>query len=194
MAIGKFPKFSDLYSVAAPQGGYFTTRDAASAGYSPQALRKHLLAGRISRAMHGIYRLVHYPPGEQEQLAVLHLWARGAGVFSHETALFAHGLSDVLPDRIHLTLLLSRDHSRIRMPPAVQLHFADVPASDQTWYGVVHCTKVGRTLWDCIESHVRPDLVVAAYEQALRRGLLGDAEAGKLREALHSWRTEGAAA
>lgn len=188
MAMGKLPQFTDLYGIAAPQGGYFTTRDAATAGYSPQALRKHLLAGRISRSMHGIYRLVHYPLGEQEQLAVLHLWARGSATFSHETALFAHGLSDVLPDRIHLTLPLAWRRRRMRTPPLTVLHFSNVPAADRTWYGVVRCTKVSRTLWDCAESHVRPDLVVAAYEQAVRRGLLTDDEVGKLAAALHCWR------
>jgi len=45
----------------------------------------------------GVYRLEHFPAGEHEDLVALWLWTDRAGVFSHETALALHGLSDTLP-------------------------------------------------------------------------------------------------
>jgi predicted transcriptional regulator of viral defense system len=73
----------------------------------PPAIRPPLLAhyqktGRIARIRRGIYRLVHFPSGEQEELVTAWLWTDSQGVLSHQTALALHGLSDVLPAKIHL--------------------------------------------------------------------------------------------
>jgi predicted transcriptional regulator of viral defense system len=89
--------------VASGQEGHFTTQQAAEAGCSPPLLRKHIQAGRIVRVRRGIYRLVHFPAGEHEELVVVWLWSERQGVFSHQTALGLHGLSDVLPSKIHLS-------------------------------------------------------------------------------------------
>lgn len=176
MATATRPAFDSLYNVALAHTGYFTTAQAASTGYSPQALHKHVLAGRIIRVRHGIYRLVHFPAGDQEQLAVLDLWVCGQGTFSHETALAAHGLSDVMPETLHMTLPPPWRHRRLRVPAGLCLHFADVSADDKAWLGVVQITRVARTLMDCVNSGVRPDLVRSAYEQAKQRGLLNQQE------------------
>src|SRR5262245_54769513 len=53
------PDWGRLFQVAAGQSGYFTTRQAAGAGYSTHLLRKHIHAGRVSRPLRAIYRLVH---------------------------------------------------------------------------------------------------------------------------------------
>jgi hypothetical protein len=36
-----------------------------------------------------VYRIVHFPAGEHEDLTTIWLWSDGAGVFSHETAAHA---------------------------------------------------------------------------------------------------------
>jgi predicted transcriptional regulator of viral defense system len=59
------PNWDRLYETAAAQAGYFTTQQAAQAGYSSQLLLKHVRAGRVTRAQRGIYRLVHFPASEQ---------------------------------------------------------------------------------------------------------------------------------
>jgi predicted transcriptional regulator of viral defense system len=98
------PNWNRLFDSALGQHGHFTTKQAAAAGYSPQLLIKYIKSGRIVRVMRGIYRVVHFPAGEHEELTTLWLWAERAGVFSHETALYLHQLSDVLPRQVHLTL------------------------------------------------------------------------------------------
>ena len=60
------PSWDALYEVASAQEGLFTTVQAADAGYSPQLLQKHLHAGRLHRVRRGVYRLVHFPPGDHE--------------------------------------------------------------------------------------------------------------------------------
>src|SRR5687767_543553 len=107
MAAPSRKRWDRLYATAEAQQGHFTTAQAASAGFSPQLLAKHIQARRITRERRGVYRLVHFPAMEHEELMVVWLWADRAGVFSHQTALFLHGLSDVLPSRLHLTLPLA---------------------------------------------------------------------------------------
>jgi len=89
------------------QAGYVTTKQAAEAGYSTHLLRKHIHAGRATRHRRGIYRLVHFPAGEHEELVTAWPWSEQAGVISHQTALSLHGLCDCCgrrstsPSRLH---------------------------------------------------------------------------------------------
>jgi predicted transcriptional regulator of viral defense system len=166
------PAWQALYDVAASQEGIFTTRQALAAGYSPPLLAHHQKAGRITRIRRGIYRLVHFPPGEQEELVAAWLWTDTAGVLSHQTALSLHGLSDVLPAQIHITLPLSWRHRRFRVPRGIVLHHADIPADQRTWVGAVPVTAVRRTLSDCALAALPPDLLRQGARQALARGLV----------------------
>jgi predicted transcriptional regulator of viral defense system len=176
----KTPSWGDLFDLAAGQDGLFSTAQAAEAGYSPQLLQKHLRAGRVRRVRRGVYRLVHFPPGEHEDLAAVWLWSDRAGVFSHETALSLHGLSDVLPARVYLTVPSDWSRRRLRVPEGVKLAYADVPKVDRTWVGPVQVTAVRRTLADCLAAGVAPDLVQQAIEQAADRGLVPKAELARL--------------
>src|SRR3954471_18756408 len=120
------PDWGALFSIAEAQSGYFTTAQAAGAGYSLPLLHKYLANGRVLRVRRGFYRLVHFPASEHEDLVVLWLWTGQAGVFSHETALALHDLSDVLPSKVHMTVPASWRSRRLRVPPGLVLHHADV--------------------------------------------------------------------
>ncbi|MBU1068633.1 type IV toxin-antitoxin system AbiEi family antitoxin domain-containing protein [Myxococcota bacterium] len=48
------PDWDLLFETASAQEGYFTTRQAAEAGYSTQLLLKHIRAGRVVRTRRGI--------------------------------------------------------------------------------------------------------------------------------------------
>src|SRR5947208_17160390 len=100
---GTKPDWEGLYETALAQEGHFTTQQALDAGYSSQLLVKYLNSGKIIRVRRTVYRLKHFPPGQQEDLVALWLWSDRAGIFSHETALMLHELSDILPARAHLT-------------------------------------------------------------------------------------------
>src|SRR5260221_732836 len=101
------PVWQALYDIAASQEGLFTTRQAVAAGYSLFLLAHHQKVGRITRIRRGIYRLVHFPFGEQEELVTAWLWTDAQGVLSHQTALSLHGLSHGLSAQIPLTLQLA---------------------------------------------------------------------------------------
>lgn len=165
------PRWSQLYETAAAQEGHFTTAQAAQAGYSPQLLTKYLNNGRMVRVRRGVYRLVHFPPGEHEDLVVIWLWSERTGVFSHETALALHQLSDALPAKAQLTLPAAWMSRRLQVPSGVVLHFSDIVDSDRTWAGSVQLTTAARTVIDCAMSEVSPLIVQQAVDEGLHRGL-----------------------
>jgi predicted transcriptional regulator of viral defense system len=183
-AASRAPDWDRLYETAAAQEGLFTTQQAAEAGHSSQLLAHHLQAGRVIRVRRGLYRLVHFPAGEHEDLVAAWLWSDLAGVVSHQTALALHGLSDVLPSHLHLTLPAAWRRRRFRLPPDLVLHHADVPAEDRTWFGAVPITSPRRSLNDCASSGLSPDLLRQAAQQALRRGLVTRPELDEVEAAL----------
>jgi predicted transcriptional regulator of viral defense system len=166
------PNWDQLFETASAQDGYFSTAQASEAGYSSQLLVKYLKSGRITRIRRGVYRLVHFPAGEHEELVVIWLWAERAAIFSHETALAVHGLSDVMPAKVHITLPVSWQHRRLRVPAGVVLHFSDFQSNERTWFGAIPVTTAAQTLIDCAANSVAPEFVRDAFEQAANRGLV----------------------
>src|SRR5580698_10247278 len=122
-ASGAHPAWERLYESAAAQSGYVTQEQAVEAGYSPQLVRYYVQEGRLERVARGVLRLVHFPSSDHEDLVVLWLWSGKAGVFSHETALMLHDLSDALPAHRHMTVPLGWAKRRLRLPEGLSLHF-----------------------------------------------------------------------
>jgi predicted transcriptional regulator of viral defense system len=178
------PNWDRLYEAASAQEGYFTTQQAAGAGYSSQLLLKHIRAGRVARIRRGIYRLVHFPAGEHEELVRAWLWFERGGVISHQSALALHWLSDVLPAQLHLTLPRAWRARRFRVPAGVVLHHADVAPEERAWFGPVPATDPRRSLNDCAREGLSPDLLRQAAQHALRRGIVTKDELGDVDAAL----------
>ena len=167
------PSWDRLFEAAVGQEGLFTTKQGADAGYSPQLLQKYLKNGRVTRVRRGVYRIVHFPAGEHEDLAAIWLWSERAAVFSHETALMLHTLSDALPSKAHLTLPDAWEKRRLRVPEGVRLHYGDLAEGERVELGAVPLTSVRRTLLDCADARVSLELVEAAVGQARARGVIG---------------------
>lgn len=178
------PNWDHLFETAVAQDGLFTTQQAAEAGYSPQLLAHHLGSGRMIRVRRGVYRLVHFPAGDHEELVVVWLWSEHKGVFSHQTALALHDLSDVLPSQIHVTLPQPWKKRRLRVPEGVVLHYGDVGDGERRWFGAVPATDPARTLEDCAREHLSPDLLRDAALDALHRGIVTRGQLGAVAEAL----------
>jgi len=178
------PDWDRLFDVASAQEGLFTAKQAAEAGYSAQLMMHHLHAGRLVRVRHGIYRIVHFPAGENEDLVAAWLWSGTEGVASHATALALHGLSDVLPADLHLTVPASWSRRRLRVPRGLVLHYGILSADARTWFGAVPTTTVTQTLNDCATDGLSPALLGQATRQALRRGLAARSDLGAVAEAL----------
>ena len=181
------PSWDLLYERGSGQEGYFTTRDAAAANFSSQLLLKHIHAGRVTRVRRGVYRLVHFPSGDHEELVIIWLWSEKHGVFSHQTALTLHGLSDVLPAKAYLTLPAAWSSRRLRVPADVIVHHGDIPKRDRSWFGAVPATSPKRTLNDCARGGLEPDLLRQAAHEALSRGLVTKDELAEVKRALRGF-------
>ena len=181
------PSWDQLYELAQSQSGLFTSSQARELGYSPQLLLHHQQAGRLVRVQRGIYRLVHFPAGEHEDLVAAWLWSQRAGVVSHLTALALHELSDALPSHLHLTLPEAWRARRLRVPPGVRIHHAELPDGERTWLGPLPVTTPARTLNDCAREGISPELLGAATREALRRGLAFADELSPVRDALEGF-------
>lgn len=158
------------------QEGLFSASQAKDAGISQQLLAKYLASRRVERVKRALYRIVDFPAGDHEDLIAIWLWTRNEGVFSHETALFLLDLSDALPHLAHVTVPRSWRSRQIRIPPEVAVHHADIPPRERSWVGPIPVTAVRRTLIDCLDAHVSPELIAQASQHAAQRGLIAPQE------------------
>lgn len=163
-----------LAALAHEQGGYFTTKQAIQAGYGYKHLDYHETAGNFKRIAHGLYRLPTVPPDEHDDLIRLALWSRNQkdlpqAVVSHETALVLHDLTELLPDRIHLTI-----PPAFRKPPprGCVLHKAVLATEDVEERAGFRVTTPLRTLQDAAAGDVSQEQLEKAVKDALARGLV----------------------
>lgn len=142
------------------------------------------------RALRGVYRIVHYPAGDDEDLVSLWLWSDRQGVFSHQTVLSRHQLSDVLPANIHVTVPAAWRKRRLRVSDGVVLHYADLTKDERQWFGSVPITTPRRTLMDAAQAHLTPDLLQQAVDDAVRRKLVRRREIGTVMKTLRRYERE----
>ena len=188
---GRSPSWDSLYEIAANQQGCFTREQARDAGFSDQLLYKHVHAGNLERVQRGIYRVTRFPESGRahEDLVILWLWSGSEGVFSHETALRLHGLSDTLPSKIHLTLPVAWRDRQLTPPPGTRLSFAEVPAADRGFIGAIPVTRPARTINDVATASGDAIVVEASLRQAIQRGLAAPGELLPAVEYLAGFRT-----
>jgi hypothetical protein len=169
--------FQRLYETAEAQQGFFTTKQAKAAGFAENTHPYHVQAGNWTREHRGIYRLALFPQTDHPDLAIWSLWSRNRreeteGVYSHQTALSLHELSDVNPAKLHMTVPPQfRRNSEI--PSILILHHGIVPPQDlQTAQGF-QFTRPLRTIVDVAEAGtIERAFVRQAVQQALDRGLI----------------------
>ncbi len=163
-----------LASLAGGQGGYFTAKQAKEAGYDYPHLEYHISTGNFERVDHGLYRLPTVPVAEHDDLIRLALWSRNQkdepqAVVSHESALVLHELTDLLPDRTHLTVPRT---FRKPTPKGCVLHKAALAAADIEERTGFRVTTPLRTLLDAAVGTVSQEQLANAVADALTRGLV----------------------
>lgn len=184
--ITRAERFGALYETAEAQSGFFTAQQAHAAGYSPRLLTHHAAQHHFERWSRGIYRLVHFPQlSDAEDLIVHWLWSERSGVFSHETALQCHQLSDALPSRIYMTLPVSWAKRRLRVPEVLRLSYDSIGVHEVEQLKGVPVTTPARTVNDCARAYVQPDLVQQAVQEGLERKLFDEREIGAALKYVH---------
>lgn len=164
-----------LFEIADWQAGYFTARQAREAGYGYRLQHYHRERGHWIPVGHGLFRMSRYPEGEDEDLVRLYLWSRDRegepqAVVSHETALRLHGLSDLMPEKVHLSVPKG---FRKRPPIGIVLHKSDLSEADVEHRNGFRVTTPLRTVLDIARSReVSPEHLESAVRDAVARGLV----------------------
>ncbi len=168
-------KSERLFDVADQQSGYFTARQALEAGYDYPLQHYHRERGHWIQVGHGLFRLNRYPEGENEDLVRLYLWSRDRegnpqAIVSHETALRLHDLSDLMPEKVHLSVPRG---FRKRPPRGVVLHKQDLTGGDVEEWNGFRVTSPLKTILDVARSReVSPEHLESAVREAVVRGLV----------------------
>lgn len=164
-----------LFDIADRQQGYFTSMQAQACGIPRSNFRRRLASGEWIREQRGIYRLARYPLTDRPELVIYSLWScnrkgKTHGVWSHETAMDIHDLSDVMPAKMHMTVPYGFRRGA-PIPQVLHLHYAELDDSDVEWRQGYWVTNPLKTLIDVAkEGRVSPDLIAQGLEQAFRRG------------------------
>jgi predicted transcriptional regulator of viral defense system len=179
---------NQLFEVADRQQGFFTAKQAEECGYVRSNFHLKLASGEWTQEGRGIYRLGRYPVTDRPELILWSLWSRNVkdipqGVWSHETALDIHELSDVMPSKMHMTVPRNF-RRRIEVPKLLCLYYAHLQQfeiEDRQGYRV---TTPYRTIIDIVEAEtVADNFIIQAVNQALKRGLVTTEELKSLQSA-----------
>lgn len=173
-------KLERLREIALDQHGFITTPQALEEGISHADLSMMVTRGRIARAAHGVYRVPQVPETEYDQYQLAVLWTGAPeACLSHDTALEAWGITDINPDRIHLTVARNRRLRRAGGERYV-LHHDDLDPAQITWWQGIRIVNVRTSIAQGIASGVPTYLIRQALDRAGRTSVLPAAEGARL--------------
>jgi hypothetical protein len=173
-------KENRLLQIAESQQGYFTSRQAEECGFARPNFHRKVLSGKWDKEeLRGIYRLANYPCMSRPELALWTLWSTDKegnpqGIWSHETALEIHGLSDVAPARLHMTVP-KKFRKSTEIPKGICLHYSDdIKQSDIEPRQGYRVTTPLRTLADVIQEGIaQPEQIeLAILDLAVQNSLI----------------------
>lgn len=171
-----------LLMVAEQQQGVFTASQAEEAGYSDESRVYQVKSGNWVRMARGIYRLADYPAMDRPDLVVWSLWSRNIegvvqGVYSRQTALSIHELTDLNPAKLHMTVPKGF-RRRSEIPPILVLHAGNIPPGDIMEMQGYRVTRPLRAIVDLLRcGDVHSEVLRDGLREGLRTGLITVAEA-----------------
>jgi len=166
---------------AADQGGLVTSAQAKIVGVDGVTLRRLVDTGLLERITHGVYGMPAAMAAEHllERAAWLRLaagrpgWERkpldpDSGVLSHRSAAVLHGLGDLAPDSVEITV----PRRRTSRDPNVRLRIAQLTDDEVTSVDGLPVTTVERTIVDLLADHTDGGHVGDVLADAHRRNLV----------------------
>ncbi len=160
---------NELQSVLNQNGGILTTAQANEVGVSNERLRLLVHSGDLERVTTGIYVL---PDEFTDKMFIVQL-RRPKIIYSHETALFLHELTDRDPISYMVTVPTGYNPTRLREDGFTvftikrELHEIGVTKLTTMFGNSVTVYDMERTICDCLRS--RNNLDIAVVTDALKR-------------------------
>ena len=158
-----------LQTILDENNGILTTANANAAGLSNERLRLLVESNALERVAHGVYIV----PADLEDKMFIAQLRRSKMIYSHETALFLHDLTDRDPVQYTVTVPTGYNTAAIVadgiMPFKVKRELHQLGATQmETMFGhKVTTYNLERTICDCVRSRNRMD--VAVVTDAIRR-------------------------
>ena len=164
-----------LFGIVEGQQGYFTAKQAAEVGFLLGSQAHHVKAGNWVRVERGIYRLARFPRSMEEQYVIYSLWSRNragdpVGVYSHETALSIHDLSDANPSKLQMTVPPNFRRTA-STPEVLVLHRARLAEGDVEHRQGFAVTRPIRTVTD-VAALGHQEFAEQALRDGARRGVI----------------------
>jgi len=176
----------DLRELANGQGSYFTARQAEGLGFVRNHHSYHVATGNWVREARGIYRLAGVPVANPA-IAELHrwlLWTMGRkanaprGAIAYETALVLHGLSDLMLNKVHLSV--PKDFRPSIIPTAVVLHHEGRDESEIIEWEGLRVVRPFRAVLDLIrEGRISIEHIERGFKDGVSRGVITIVEVKK---------------
>lgn len=159
--------------MASEHHGHFTNAEARDCGFTRSLLSHQTRSGKFIRVRRGVYRFRDYPSSPREEVVAAWLAVgKDVAVVSHDSALDLLGLSDVIPDAVHLTVPRSKRY--LHHLPGVVIHTTtrSLASNDVTVRDGIRLTSAARTILDAADAGTAPEQVELAVRQAVARGLV----------------------
>lgn len=178
--------------------GFITSSQASAAGINNKTLQRMHNLGEIERIEHGMYM----DPNQMEDEYLLTQYRCKKGIFSHETALYFHELSDRTPFQMMLTIpsgyntrLLKEKEKYKFFYIAEELHSMGEMTILTPFGNQVHVYDKERTICDCLKKkdQLDGDLVKEAVKMYLKTSgadyakLLKYAEVFKIKDLVRNY-------
>ena len=158
-------RFEILDELVEKGNGYLQTSQVLENGISKPTLAEYVLKRNMERVAHGVYLT---EDGWKDELYILHL-SNSRIIFSHETALYLHGLMEREPKVTSVTVRAGYNASHLRKkdirvyyvkPEDEELGVLDI----QTNFGnTVRAYDMERTICDIIRNKDAMDVQVFQY-------------------------------
>lgn len=193
----------ELRELANKQGGYFTARQAAELGFVRNHHSYHVSTGKWIREAHGIFKLAGVPTTNPaiDELHCWLLWTMGRkansprGAVAYETALIVHGLSDLMLNKVHLSVPKNFRPSVI--PTSVVLHHKNRNDLEIIERDGLRVVRPFVAVLDLIrEGRVSSEHIERGFKDGIAKGIITIAEAKKAnlshseREIIDEWLKE----
>lgn len=156
------PLPSELQQILSQNGGTITTAQANIIGISNERLRLLVKAGELERVSHGVY----VSPDEFADKMYIAQQRRPKIIYSHETALFLHDLTDRDPISYTVTVPTGYNAINLRKDGLVvftvkkELHKTGTTEMKTMFGHTVTAYGLERTICDCIRSRNQMDIAI----------------------------------
>lgn len=167
----------NLFDLAMYQNGYFTSSQAKAQGYRYRNFGYYVSRGHWIRVAKCVYRLRNFPVNDDEQYTLWSLWAGikdgiPVGAYSYLTALSFYDLSEVIPQKLHMTVPTSLRINK-KIPEVLILHKESINMEDLEFMRGYAVTKVHKTLLDLAKTEMmEKEHFAESIMQALKKGYI----------------------